>query len=81
MRGWGDLLAQRDQRAGMEEEGEKTPAQLVELMDELTDDMEASAKAHALDEDVTGERGGKRDRKSTRLNSSHTDISRMPSSA
>ena len=27
------------------------------------------------------ERGQKEDRKSTRLNSSHTDISRMPSSA
>ncbi len=59
MHGWGDLLAQRDQqRAGLEEDGERTPAQLVELMDELSDDMEASAKAHGPDEDVTGERGG-----------------------
>ena len=31
--------------------------------------------------DFASARSGKTDRKSTRLNSSHTDISRMPSSA
>ena len=30
---------------------------------------------------ITGSASTKKDRKSTRLNSSHTDISRMPSSA
>ena len=30
---------------------------------------------------ITGPNGGGKDRKSTRLNSSHTDSSRMPSSA
>ena len=34
-----------------------------------------------LDFDGKGSATGKKDRKSTRLNSSHTDISRMPSSA
>ena len=48
-----------------------TPAQLVRLKAEISAWVEAS-RAHSA---PFG------DRKSTRLNSSHTDISRMPSSA
>ena len=36
---------------------------------------------HAIAAKIVAYIGGKIDRKSTRLNSSHTDISRMPSSA
>ena len=44
--------------------------------------LEASAAAWPAERRLrAGERGGKRDRKSTRLNSSHVSESRMPSSA
>lgn len=59
MRGWGDLLAGREQRPVLLEEGPFTPQRLLELLEELADDLEASAKAHPVDEPVTGERGGK----------------------
>lgn len=59
MRGWGDLLAGREQRPRLETEGHRTPAQLLELLDEIADDMENSARNHPTDELVTGERGGK----------------------
>ncbi len=60
MRGWGDMLAGREQRPRLDEGGEKhTPAQLLELLDEISDDLEASAGAHPTDELVTGSRGGR----------------------
>ena len=49
---------------------------------ELIPRSQPLADANATDlERVTAAAFGQRDRKSTRLNSSHTDISRMPSSA
>ena len=51
-----------------------TPEQLAAL---LRHDSRASSRGH----DPYGRRPVPEDRKSTRLNSSHTDISRMPSSA
>lgn len=60
MRGWGDMLAGRDQRARIDEDGAKrTPAELLVLLDEIADDLEASAHAHPTDEPVTGSRGGR----------------------
>ena len=58
MRGWGDMLAGREQRARLEGE-KRTPKELLELLDEISDDLEASARAHPTDELVTGSRGGK----------------------
>ncbi len=59
-RGWGDMLAGRDQRPRLDEGGEKrTPQQLLELLDEISDDLEASVGAHPADELVTGSRGGR----------------------
>ena len=56
MRGWGDMLAGREQRPRLEGE-KRTPRQLLELLDEISDDMEASASAHPTDEAVSGSRG------------------------
>lgn len=58
MRGWGDMLAGRDQRPRLEGE-KRTPQQLLELLDEIADDLENSAKTHPTDETVSGERGGR----------------------
>ena len=58
MRGWGDMLAGREQRPRLEGE-QRTPQELLELLDELSDDIEASAAAHPVDEEVTGSRGGR----------------------
>ncbi|MCH8152670.1 MAG: DinB family protein [Planctomycetes bacterium] len=58
MRGWGDMLAGRDQRPRLEGE-QRTPQELLGLLDEISDDLEASAKAHPMDEMVSGSRGGK----------------------
>ncbi len=58
MRGWGDLLAGREQRPRLETEGQRTPTQLLELLEEVADDLEKSARAHPTDELVTGSRGG-----------------------
>lgn len=58
MRGWGDLLAGREQRARLEGE-ERTPRELGALLDELADDLESSARAHPPEEEVTGSRGGR----------------------
>ncbi len=58
MRGWGDLLAGREQRPRLEGE-QRTPQELLELLDELADDLEASARAHPLDGQVSGSRGGR----------------------
>jgi uncharacterized damage-inducible protein DinB len=58
MRGWGDMLAGREQRDRLEGT-ERSPDELLALLDEIADDMEASARAHPNDEVVTGERGGR----------------------
>ena len=59
MRGWGDMLAGREQRARLETEGPFSAEQLLDLLDGIADDLEASAQAHPVDELVTGSRGGK----------------------
>jgi uncharacterized damage-inducible protein DinB len=59
MRGWGDLLAGREQRERVESGGPYTPQQLLEMLDEIADDLDAVAGAHPHDELVTGERGGR----------------------
>jgi uncharacterized damage-inducible protein DinB len=59
MRGWGDLLGGREQRERLEAQEPRTPDDMLVLLDELADDIEASARAHPLDELVTGERGGR----------------------
>ena len=56
MRGWGDMLAGREQRPRLEGE-KRTPQQLLELLDEISDDMEASASTNPTDEEVSGSRG------------------------
>ncbi|MHC4992607.1 MAG: DinB family protein [Planctomycetota bacterium] len=58
MRGWGDLLAGREQRPRLEGE-QRTPQQLLTLLDEIADDFDASARAHPTDDLVTGSRGGR----------------------
>src|SRR5690348_7961502 len=60
MRGWGDLLAGRPDRPRLETSGQTyTPAQLLEVLDEVADDFAASARARPLDEIVSRSRGGK----------------------
>lgn len=59
MRGWGDMLAGRDQRERLEAGGERTVDELLTLLDEIGDDLAANARAHPVGEIVTGERGGK----------------------
>ncbi len=60
MRGWDDLLAGREQRPRLEEEAdERTPAQLIQLLDEIAADLYQSATGHPPDEIVTGSRGGR----------------------
>lgn len=58
MRGWGDLLAGREQRPRLEGTRRGVP-ELLALLDELADDLQASAAAHPTDGLVTGSRGGK----------------------
>ena len=57
MRGWGDMLAGREQRPRLEST-ERTPQELLKLLDEISDDLEASAKAYPHDALVSGTRGG-----------------------
>ncbi len=57
MRGWGDLLAGREQRPRLEGE-QRSIQQLRGLLNELADDLDASAAAHSVDDQVTGSRGG-----------------------
>lgn len=60
MRGWGDLLAGREQRPRLDEgDAKRTPDELLTLLDEISNDLEAEAKAHPVDEEVTGSRGGR----------------------
>lgn len=60
MRGWGDLLADRPQRARLEDDGPFTLDRLSTLLGEIADDFAAHAPP-AMDpaEVVSGERGGK----------------------
>jgi len=59
MRGWGDLLAGREQRPPLTEAGRRTPDEMLALLDDLADDLEHSATSHPPDELVTGARGGR----------------------
>ena len=58
MRGWGDLLAQRDQRERLETLGPLDAMTMLELLDEIGADILASVEGKALDEQLTAERGG-----------------------
>ncbi|MHC4992006.1 MAG: DinB family protein [Planctomycetota bacterium] len=58
MQGWGDMLAGREQRPRLEGT-QRSLKELGELLETISDDMEASARAHPLDELVTGSRGGR----------------------
>lgn len=58
-RAWGDMLAGRPPRERVEAGGERTPAQLRALLDEIADEFAAAVGAHPLAEPVTGERGGR----------------------
>jgi uncharacterized damage-inducible protein DinB len=60
MRGWTDMLAQREQRERLDQDGrQRTPEELMDLLEEIADDLEATARAHPVDEAVTGSRGGR----------------------
>ena len=59
MNGWGDLLAGREQRPRLEQGGDRTPAELLALWDEVFTDFAQSARSHPLHEQVSRERGGK----------------------
>jgi len=59
MRGWGDLLAGREQRSRLEADGKRTVDELASLLAEISDDLESLATSHPTDESVSGERGGK----------------------
>jgi uncharacterized damage-inducible protein DinB len=59
MRGWGDMLAGREQRERLEAGGERTADQLLELFEEIDRDFRAAANAHPVDGVATSERGGK----------------------
>jgi uncharacterized damage-inducible protein DinB len=58
MRVWGDLLAGREQRPRLEGT-ERSTDELLKLLDEISTDIAASAKAHPLDGVVTRMRDGK----------------------
>ncbi len=58
IRGWGDLLAGREQRPRLEAE-KRSLAELIRLHDEVMSDFEQSARAYPIDQQVTGDRGGK----------------------
>ncbi len=58
LRGWGDLLAQRDQRERLETQDPLSPVQLLEMLDEVGADILATVDS-PLDEVLTAERGGK----------------------
>ena len=60
MRGWGDLLAGREQRPRLEQDSQRSVDELIALLDEISDDLEAWATGHPADEEVSGERHGKK---------------------
>lgn len=59
MRGWTDLLAKREFRTRLEEEPDKTPEELLDLLEEAAAEMAEHGLAHPLEETVTRERGGR----------------------
>ncbi len=59
MRGWGDLLAGREQRERLEASGPHTPVALLELLDGIAGEIFELATSRPHDEIVSGERGGK----------------------
>jgi uncharacterized damage-inducible protein DinB len=58
MRAWEDVLAGREERPWLEGT-ERTPAELLVLHNEITDDFSALARKHPLDEILSRERKGK----------------------
>jgi uncharacterized damage-inducible protein DinB len=56
---WSDLLTAREERPRLEKSGERTPAQLMELVDEVASEFAIAAKAQPLDKTVTRVREGK----------------------
>jgi len=59
LRGWGHLLAGKEQCERLEAQGPHTIARLIELNDQLHADFAASVAAHAQDGIATGSHGGK----------------------
>lgn len=59
MRGWGDMLAGREQRERLEAGGERTADELLELFEEIDREFREAAKAHPVDGVATSERGGR----------------------
>ena len=57
LRGWGDVLAQRDARARLEE-GDRSPEELLDLNEEVMDDISKTIAAHPPAEVVRPERNG-----------------------
>ena len=58
MRGWGDLLAGREQRPRLEADDPRTVDELAALLTGISDELETLATTHATDEIVTGSLGG-----------------------
>lgn len=58
MRGWGDLLAGREMREGLDPSEQRSCEDLLLLLDGLGAELTESANAHPLDETVTGEYRG-----------------------
>jgi uncharacterized damage-inducible protein DinB len=58
MRAWTDMLAGRPEQPRLEG-AKRTPAELLALLDAISADFAAVAKAHPLEELVHRERGGK----------------------
>ncbi len=58
MRGWGDLLAGRAQRPRLEADERRSCPDLLNLLDQLADDLDNSARTHPTDGIATGERNG-----------------------
>jgi uncharacterized damage-inducible protein DinB len=57
-RAWTDMLVGRDERPRLEGT-RRTPAELLALLDEISADFAATAKAHPLDGTITRSRAGK----------------------
>ena len=74
-----DLTIRRGELLGIVGPSGSGKSTLLHLMGTL--DRPTSGTVRVSGTDVAGLSDGALDRKSTRLNSSHTDISRMPSSA
>ena len=58
MQGWGDLLAGREQRPHLEGT-KRTPQELMQRLDEISNDLDVSSADHRVDELVSGSRGEK----------------------